>query len=142
MSGAENERGLPDRYGQGDRDAFALIYRGNSPLVHRFALHITGDRSKAAEVTQDVFAWLIRNSDHFDPARHNPSPSASERTDQMLTTALPPVAALFRTCYYLFVPRLALWEACAPAVDRRRRLNHEEIWQENQAKNIRLRLSN
>lgn len=69
MSSAESERVLLDRFREGDRDAFVLIYRSNSPAVHRFALHMTGDPSKAAEVVQDVFVWLIRNPGHFDPAR-------------------------------------------------------------------------
>jgi RNA polymerase sigma-70 factor, ECF subfamily len=69
MSGAENEHALLDRFRQGDREAFALIYRSNSPAVYRFALHMTSDPAKAAEITQDVFVWLIRNPVHFDPAR-------------------------------------------------------------------------
>jgi RNA polymerase sigma-70 factor, ECF subfamily len=69
MSAAENERILLDRFRQGDRESLALIYRSNSPTVYRFAAHMTGDRAKAAEITQDVFVWLIRNPDRFDPAR-------------------------------------------------------------------------
>jgi RNA polymerase sigma-70 factor (ECF subfamily) len=30
---------------------------------------MSGDPAKAAEITQDVFVWLIHNPDHFDPAR-------------------------------------------------------------------------
>ena len=53
----------------GDRDAFTAIYRTHHPAVFRFALHMTGDRMKAGEVTQDVFVWLIHHPDDFDPER-------------------------------------------------------------------------
>ncbi len=46
-----------------------MIYRSHSPVVYRFAVHLTGDPTKAAEITQDVFVWLIHNPEHFDPAR-------------------------------------------------------------------------
>ena len=69
MSVAENEQILLDRFRTGDREAFALIYRSNSPTVYRFAVHMTGDPAKAAEITQDVFVWLIHNPGNFDPAR-------------------------------------------------------------------------
>ena len=45
------------RFREGDRDAFTSIYRAEHPAVFRFAFHMTGDRDKAAEVTQDVFVW-------------------------------------------------------------------------------------
>jgi RNA polymerase sigma-70 factor (ECF subfamily) len=57
------------RFRAGDREAFTLIYRMHSPAVFRFALHMTGDRMKAAEITQDVFVWLIRHPGGFDPSR-------------------------------------------------------------------------
>ena len=53
----------------GDREAFTTLYRLHHPAVFRFALHMTGDRIKAEEITQDVFVWLIHHPDAFDPAR-------------------------------------------------------------------------
>jgi len=52
-----------------DREAFTALYRAHSPAVFRFALYMTGDRVKAAEITQDVFVWLIYHPDDFDPTR-------------------------------------------------------------------------
>jgi RNA polymerase sigma-70 factor (ECF subfamily) len=63
------DRNLLRRFHAGDRDAFTEIYRANQRAVFRFALLMTADESKAAEVTQDVFVWLIRNPASFDPSR-------------------------------------------------------------------------
>lgn len=52
-----------------DREEFTRLYREHHPAVFRFALSMTGDRSIAGEVTQDVFVWLIHHPDRFDPAR-------------------------------------------------------------------------
>ena len=62
-------RDLLERFRNGDRDAFTMIYRTHSPAVFRFALHMTADRAKAAEITQDVFVWLIHHPASFDPDR-------------------------------------------------------------------------
>jgi RNA polymerase sigma-70 factor (ECF subfamily) len=60
---------LMNRFRNGDRDAFSIIYRSHHGLVFRFALYLTGDPDKAAEVTQDVFVWLVHHPAAFDPAR-------------------------------------------------------------------------
>jgi RNA polymerase sigma-70 factor (ECF subfamily) len=52
-----------------DRERFTALYRAHQPAVFRFALSMSGDRAVAAEVTQDVFVWLIHHPDRFDPAR-------------------------------------------------------------------------
>jgi RNA polymerase sigma-70 factor, ECF subfamily len=69
----ETERHQDDellrRFRAGDRDAFTAIYRTHHPCVFRFARLMTGDRTKAAEVTQDVFVWLIHHPGDFDPER-------------------------------------------------------------------------
>jgi RNA polymerase sigma-70 factor (ECF subfamily) len=57
------------RFRDGDREAFTLIYRAHQSAVFRFAMFMTGDHTKAAEVTQDVFVWLIHHAGNFDPAR-------------------------------------------------------------------------
>ena len=63
------DRDLLKRFGAGDRDAFAEIYREYSGSVYRFARGMTGDEIKAGEVTQDVFVWLIHHPGDFDPRR-------------------------------------------------------------------------
>jgi len=60
---------LLTRYRTGDREAFGEIYRRHSPGVYRFALCMTGDATRADEVTQDVFVWLVRHPAGFDAAR-------------------------------------------------------------------------
>ncbi|MCC7078241.1 MAG: sigma-70 family RNA polymerase sigma factor [Acidimicrobiia bacterium] len=42
----------------GDRDAFAALYRRHRDRTFRLALSVTGDREVAADVTQDVFLKL------------------------------------------------------------------------------------
>jgi len=63
------DRDLLKRFRAGDRDAFAEVYRLHSGAVFRFALHMTADESKAGEVMQDVFVWLIHHSERWDPDR-------------------------------------------------------------------------
>ena len=70
MNGERNPSlDLVEQFREGDRQAFAEIYRSNQPAVFRFALHMTGDRNKAAELTQDVFVWLLHHPGGFDPKR-------------------------------------------------------------------------
>lgn len=63
------DRDLIERFAEGDREAFTTLYRTHHPAVFRTALHMTGDRGKAAELTQDVFVWLMQHARDFDPAR-------------------------------------------------------------------------
>lgn len=64
-----SDRDLIRRFRDGDRDAFAVIYRLHHAAVFRFALYMTGDRSRAAEITQEAFVWLIHHPREFDPER-------------------------------------------------------------------------
>jgi RNA polymerase sigma-70 factor (ECF subfamily) len=52
-----------------DRESFTALYRTHHPGVFRFALSMSRDPVVAADVTQDVFVWLIRHPGSFDPAR-------------------------------------------------------------------------
>ncbi len=63
------DRDLLRRFRGGDREAFAQLYRAQNGPVYRFARGMTGDEVKAAEITQDVFVWLIHHPDGFDPER-------------------------------------------------------------------------
>jgi RNA polymerase sigma-70 factor (ECF subfamily) len=63
------DRDLLKRFRAGDGDAFTLLYRVHQTSVFRFAMLMTGDPAKAAEVTQDVFIWLMHHAGNFDPAR-------------------------------------------------------------------------
>jgi len=60
---------LLQRFRAGDREAFTLLYRAHQASVFRFAMLMTGDHVKAADVTQDVFVWLIHHAEKFDPDR-------------------------------------------------------------------------
>jgi RNA polymerase sigma-70 factor (ECF subfamily) len=64
-----HDRDLLRRFSAGDRDAFAQVYRAQNGAVFRFARAMTGDSTKAGEITQDVFVWLIHHPDEFDPER-------------------------------------------------------------------------
>jgi len=66
---ASSDDELVRRFRSGDREAFAALYRANYPAIFRFAWHMSGDRSEALEITQDVFVWLIHHPDDYEPQR-------------------------------------------------------------------------
>ena len=53
---------LLPRIAAGDADAFAALFRKHSGDVFRFALHMTGSRPLADDVTQDVFMAVMRDA--------------------------------------------------------------------------------
>src|SRR5689334_13285330 len=53
----------------GDEDALAHLYRRRQGSVYRFALQMSGSKSIAEDVTQEVFLFLMREGHVFDPAR-------------------------------------------------------------------------
>jgi RNA polymerase sigma-70 factor, ECF subfamily len=63
---------LLERAMAGDEESFALFYRRRQGAVYRFALQMSGRRSVAEEVTQDVFLVVIREGGRFDPRRGSP----------------------------------------------------------------------
>jgi RNA polymerase sigma-70 factor (ECF subfamily) len=50
---------------QGNQDAFLALYRRHQGAVFRFALHMSGKRDIAEEVTQEVFTSLLRKGDLY-----------------------------------------------------------------------------
>jgi RNA polymerase sigma-70 factor (ECF subfamily) len=64
-----HDRRLLELFRQGDRDAFASLYRTHHPAVFRFALYMTDDPDASAEVVQETFLWLIHHPSAFDPER-------------------------------------------------------------------------
>jgi RNA polymerase sigma-70 factor (ECF subfamily) len=60
---------LLNRLRQGDREALSELYRVHHSAVYRFALYLTADPAAAADVTQDVFMWLMDHADRFDANR-------------------------------------------------------------------------
>jgi len=63
---------LLERARAGDEESFAALYRRRQGSVYRFALQMSGRRSVAEEVTQEVFLAVIREVDRFDPQRGSP----------------------------------------------------------------------
>src|ERR1041385_4753890 len=53
----------------GDEEALALLYRRRQGAIYRFALQMSGSKSIAEDVTQEVFLFLMREGHVFDPAR-------------------------------------------------------------------------
>src|SRR5262245_23278243 len=53
----------------GDEEALALLYRRRQAGVYRFALQMSGSKTIAEDVTQEVFLFLMRDGKVFDPAR-------------------------------------------------------------------------
>src|ERR1051325_2217136 len=53
----------------GDEEALALIYRRRQGAIYRFALQMSGSRSIAEDVTQEVFLFLMREGHIFDASK-------------------------------------------------------------------------
>lgn len=53
----------------GDEDAFAQLYRRRQGGIYRFAYQMSGSVSVAEDVTQEVFLFLMRQGELFDPKR-------------------------------------------------------------------------
>lgn len=53
----------------GDEEALALLYRRRQSGIYRFALQMSGSRTIAEDVTQEVFLFLMRDGHVFDPTR-------------------------------------------------------------------------
>ena len=53
----------------GDEESFAALYRRRQGPVYRFALQMSGRRTVAEEVTQEVFMAVIHEGGRFDARR-------------------------------------------------------------------------
>jgi RNA polymerase sigma-70 factor, ECF subfamily len=53
----------------GDEEALALLYRRRQAGIYRFALQMSGSKTIAEDVTQEVFLFLMRDGRVFDPAK-------------------------------------------------------------------------
>jgi len=60
---------LMARIVEGDRDAFAMLYRRRRPDVYRFALHVSGSNAVADDAAQDVFMAVIQHASRYRPGR-------------------------------------------------------------------------
>jgi RNA polymerase sigma-70 factor (ECF subfamily) len=60
---------LLGRIGSGDRDAFEELYRRYARAVLALALRRLGDRGRAEDATQEVFAAIWKSARSFDPSR-------------------------------------------------------------------------
>jgi RNA polymerase sigma-70 factor (ECF subfamily) len=60
---------LMSRAAEGDRDAFAALYRRHQASIYRFARLMTGSSQMAEDVVQDVFLALMRRASRYDAAR-------------------------------------------------------------------------
>lgn len=53
------------RSAEGDRTAFAEVYRAYLPLILRWCLHATHDRELAADLSSEVFAQALIRCDRY-----------------------------------------------------------------------------
>ena len=53
----------------GNEEALTLLYRRRQGSIYRFALQMSGSKSIAEDVTQDVFLFLMRDGHVFDPSK-------------------------------------------------------------------------
>ena len=60
---------LMRRTAQGDRDAFAALYRRHHAIVYRFARLMTGSTSAAEDIVQEVFLVVMRDAGRYDATR-------------------------------------------------------------------------
>ena len=52
-----------------DDSRFLEIYRAHQNTVFRFAMQMSGSRSAAEDITQEVFVFLIQSPNAFDPSK-------------------------------------------------------------------------
>jgi RNA polymerase sigma-70 factor, ECF subfamily len=64
-----SDHDLLRRMQEGDEDAFLQLYRRRQAAIYRFALHMSGSRQVAEDVTQDVFLVLMREPGKFEARR-------------------------------------------------------------------------
>ncbi len=64
-----NDRDLLRLSAKGDEAAFTALYRRHQRAVFHFALHMSGRREVAEEVTQEVFLVLIREPKQYQAGR-------------------------------------------------------------------------
>ena len=60
---------LVRRLVDGDKDAFAELYRRRHGNIYRFALHMTGRPEMADDVAQETFMVLMNNSAAYDETK-------------------------------------------------------------------------
>jgi len=53
----------------GDEEALSVLYRRRQGGIYRFALQMSGSKSIAEDVTQEVFLFLMREGHIFDPSK-------------------------------------------------------------------------
>src|SRR5678816_3596966 len=53
----------------GDEEALAQLYQRRQASIYRFALQMSGSKSIAEDVTQEVFLFLMREGHIFDPSK-------------------------------------------------------------------------
>lgn len=53
----------------GDEEALSVLYRRRQGAVYRFALQMSGSKTVAEDVTQEVFLFLMRDGHLFDSAK-------------------------------------------------------------------------
>src|SRR5258706_6833548 len=66
---AESDEELYRQMRKGNQKAFATLYERREPALYRYALHVTGSRTSAEEVAQEVFVRLLGPHLHFDDRR-------------------------------------------------------------------------
>ena len=64
----EKDEELLLRIRSGDEEAFLSLYRRRQAGIYRFALHMSGARDTAEDITQEVFMALLRDECGFDGA--------------------------------------------------------------------------
>ena len=69
MRGGNSDVQLHERLRAGDDDALAEVYDRCSPLVYAVAVRITGNRTAAEVLTQDVFVRLWERPEAYRPER-------------------------------------------------------------------------
>lgn len=67
--GATSDTALVHAIAQGDRDAFALLYKRHRASAYRLAQRLTIDPRLAEHATQDAFLTIWRQADRFDCRR-------------------------------------------------------------------------
>ncbi len=115
---------LLQRIGNGDREAFFVLYRRYANLVYSMARRVLGDDALAEEVTQEVFLKIWQKGVLYDPNR-------GRFSSWLLSVTR--FAAIDRLRYEQRRPRLTDAETVTPRPEevRQARVDHAQ-WQQGQ----------
>lgn len=67
MTHAPDDSALMLRYGDGDVQAFEILYRRHNDAIYRYLLRLSGHRDSADDIFQDVWGKIVKARESYRP---------------------------------------------------------------------------